>query len=185
MGCQHIEKENIPALWTEPYDIIVLANYNKCEGFHPSTLNCKFVVETVDGVLTEPSVNMLFQRGICVIPDLLVNTGSLTSNYLEWLINLRLLKYNKATERIEGLDNNIMSECLMKYFKELEKMHNDEFKIFSREESRDAILEVSKEVQKNRADKVIDIALKGGINLKSAAYTLGFENLVRKYKTIH
>jgi len=184
INATHIGLEGIPNLWAQPYDIVVLANENKCEGFDPKTLNCKFVVESIDGVLTNSSVNTLSERGICVMPDLLVNAGSLPSDYFEWLINLKLLKYSKMTETLEGLENKKMADCLVEYFKELSSLQRD-LGVLHLEEARDTILKMSNQVVQSGVDGVIEKALRLRTNLKLAGYTLGFENLVKKYQTKH
>lgn len=52
-----------------------------------TNLKCKLVVEGANGPLTCEADDILFERGITVIPDILANSGGVIVSFMEWLQN--------------------------------------------------------------------------------------------------
>lgn len=53
------------------------------------TMNCKVVVEAANGPTDLAGEEVLLERGIDVIPDILANSGGVVVSYFEWLQNKR------------------------------------------------------------------------------------------------
>jgi len=72
---------------------------NKCDVFVPAALelqileeeakmmNCRMIVEGANGPTDDVADDILLQRGIDVIPDILANSGGVTTSYFEWVQN--------------------------------------------------------------------------------------------------
>jgi glutamate dehydrogenase (NAD(P)+) len=69
-------------------------------------INCKLVVEAANGPLSHEADLILSERNICVIPDILANSGGVVVSYYEWLQNLRH-EYLEEDEVIKRLTKHM------------------------------------------------------------------------------
>ena len=58
-------------------------------------LNCRFVIEAANGPTTPPGDEILFDKLIPVIPDILTNAGGVTVSYFEWVQNLQQFRWEE------------------------------------------------------------------------------------------
>lgn len=65
-------------------------------------IKAKFVVELANGPTTPDADEVLFKRGIIVVPDILANAGGVTVSYFEWVQN-RMQYYWTEQEVFEKL----------------------------------------------------------------------------------
>lgn len=64
-------------------------------------IDCKIVVEASYGPISPAAENILFEKGIFILPDILVNGGSLIVSYFEWIRNLEHLSLGRLVKRWE------------------------------------------------------------------------------------
>jgi len=62
-------------------------------GDNVESLNCKFIIEAANGPVTEKACQVLWAKGIPIIPDILTNAGGVTVSYFEWVQNLQQFKW--------------------------------------------------------------------------------------------
>ncbi len=75
-------------LLTEEADILVLAALeNAITGDNAGDVKARLVAEGANGPVTPAAVDILRERDICVIPDILCNAGGVTVSYFEWVQN--------------------------------------------------------------------------------------------------
>lgn len=66
-------------------------------------LNCRWIIEAANGPLTPPAIDLLYEDGVNVMPDILTNAGGVTVSYYEWVQNLQQLRWteDEVNERLE------------------------------------------------------------------------------------
>lgn len=64
-------------------------------------LRCKIIAESANGPTTIEAEKHLTDKGILILPDVLLNVGGVTVSYFEWLKNLEHVKPGTMTRRVE------------------------------------------------------------------------------------
>lgn len=89
------------------------AIYNPCDIFIPAAFektvnsqnahrfNCKLIAEGANGPTTMAAEDVLLQKGVIFLPDILLNAGGVTVSYFEWLKNLKHIRPGRMTRRWE------------------------------------------------------------------------------------
>ena len=77
-------------------DILVPAAIeNQITHYNALELKAKIVVEGANGPITNEADDILRDRGIIVVPDILANAGGVTVSYFEWVQNLQELLWTE------------------------------------------------------------------------------------------
>lgn len=72
-----------------PCDILVpAATENVITEENARSLQTKLIVELANGPTTPKADEILFERGVTVLPDILANAGGVTVSYFEWVQNI-------------------------------------------------------------------------------------------------
>ena len=71
-------------------------------------LNCRVIIEAANGPVTPPADDILFDKGIHVIPDILTNAGGVTVSYFEWVQNLQQFQWSEEEVNTK-LENKMVS----------------------------------------------------------------------------
>ena len=84
-GGEEVDTED---LFTEEVDVFVPAALeNQLTAERAKALTCRLVVEAANGPTTAAAEEILAERGIEVVPDILANAGGVIVSYFEWLQN--------------------------------------------------------------------------------------------------
>jgi glutamate dehydrogenase/leucine dehydrogenase len=78
-------------LWSTPCDWLIPAALGSVisREKNAASVNCKVVVEAANSPVTPVGEKILEDRGITVLPDMLVNAGGVVVSYFEWTQNLQ------------------------------------------------------------------------------------------------
>ena len=90
MGFRDSEDVSNSELLELPCDILVPAAYeNQITSLNAGRVQAKIVAEGANGPTTPEADDVLRDRGILVIPDILCNAGGVTVSYFEWVQDLQ------------------------------------------------------------------------------------------------
>ncbi len=72
-------------------------------------VKAEIIVEGANGPTTPAAHEVLVQRGVLVVPDILANAGGVTVSYFEWAQNIQQFRWEK--ERVDGELTRIMRKA--------------------------------------------------------------------------
>jgi glutamate dehydrogenase (NAD(P)+) len=85
-GCKNITNEELLEL---PCDVLIPAALeNQITIKNADKIKAKMVAEAANGPTTPEADRILHEKEICLIPDILANSGGVTVSYFEWVQNL-------------------------------------------------------------------------------------------------
>ena len=95
--CEHVSNEELLEL---PCDILVLAALEEqLTAENAPRIQCKLIAEGANGPTTIEADEILNDRGIPVLPDVLTNAGGVTVSYFEWVQDLGRLFWDREEIR--------------------------------------------------------------------------------------
>src|SRR5436190_7695289 len=88
-------------------DVITVSNAKK--------IQAKLIVEGANGPTSSKADNIIYDKGISVVPDILANAGGVTVSYFEWVQNR--LGYKWTAERVNRRSDRIMKDAFDNVFR--------------------------------------------------------------------
>ncbi len=93
-----------------PCDVLIPAALeNQILASNAERINAKIVAEAANGPTTPEADDILFRRGVFLIPDILCNAGGVTVSYFEWVQDLNRDHWSEVT--VNGKLHEIMTRA--------------------------------------------------------------------------
>ena len=118
-GVLHITNEEL--LECECDVLIPAALENQITKENAGKLRCRYIVEAANGPTTTEADEILKERGITLIPDILANGGGVIVSYFEWVQNIQTLTWDK--EQIHSMLIEILTKAFNEIKEEVEKIN--------------------------------------------------------------
>lgn len=106
-GAQKISNDD---LLTLPVDLLVpAATEDVITSSNAANIKAKLIVEGANGPTSSKADNIINEKGIMVVPDILANAGGVTVSYFEWVQNR--LGYKWTADRVNRRSDRIMKDA--------------------------------------------------------------------------
>ena len=92
--------------------MIICSNSSVIHGENAEFINCKMLVEAANGSTTAKGDEILNQRGILIVPDILGSCGGIISAYAEWIKNIQHKSLGRLTRKWEEKSKRLLLEVL-------------------------------------------------------------------------
>jgi glutamate dehydrogenase (NAD(P)+) len=112
-GAERISNED---LLTLPVDLLVpAATEDVITVSNAPNIRAKLIVEGANGPTSSKADNIINEKGILVVPDILANAGGVTVSYFEWVQNR--LGYKWTADRVNRRSDRIMKDAFTNVYK--------------------------------------------------------------------
>jgi glutamate dehydrogenase/leucine dehydrogenase len=112
-GAEKITNEN---LLTLPVDLLVpAATEDVITHTNAANIQAKLIVEGANGPTSSKADDIIHEKGIVVVPDILANAGGVTVSYFEWVQNR--LGYKWTADRVNRRSDRIMKDAFINVYK--------------------------------------------------------------------
>lgn len=110
------EKISNDDLLTLPVDLLVpAATEDVITSSNAPNIKAKLIVEGANGPTSSKADNIINEKGILVVPDILANAGGVTVSYFEWVQNR--LGYKWTADRVNRRSDRIMKDAFSNVYK--------------------------------------------------------------------
>lgn len=110
------EKITNETLLTLPVDLLVpAATEDVITHTNAANIQAKLIVEGANGPTSSKADNIIHEKGIVVVPDILANAGGVTVSYFEWVQNR--LGYKWTADRVNRRSDRIMKDAFINVYK--------------------------------------------------------------------
>ena len=115
-GFKDAEKIGGGDILTLPVDVLVpAATEDVITASNAGKIQAKLIVEGANGPTSSKADNVMYEKGISVVPDILANAGGVTVSYFEWVQNR--LGYKWTADRVNRRSDRIMKDAFDNVYK--------------------------------------------------------------------
>ena len=116
VGFEGVEKITNEELLTLPVDVLVpAATEDVIRSTNAPLIKAKLIVEGANGPTSSKADNIINEKGIMVVPDILANAGGVTVSYFECIQNR--LGYKWTADRVNRRSDRIMKDTFTNVYR--------------------------------------------------------------------
>eukprot|EP00732_Lithocolla_globosa_P003835 Lithocolla_globosa_v1_NODE_3240_length_1723_cov_227.280576.p1 type:complete len:513 gc:universal NODE_3240_length_1723_cov_227.280576:56-1594(+) len=168
------------------------ALYVKCDILVPAAAekainrdNChkiqaKVIAEAANGPTTPFADEYLYDKGVQIIPDMMLNAGGVTVSYFEWLKNLSHVRFGRLTKKWEERGKRAMME-LMQQSDSIEAPKDLET-ILRGPSEKDIVRSGLEDTMISAMQQMVGASLEKNVSLRNAAYIVSIRKIATVYK---
>ena len=141
-------------------------------------INCKLLVEGANGPVTLEAEKHLEDRGVVIVPDILINSGGVIVSYFEWLKNIEHISPGKMTKKFQEKSKLRMLNAVG--IKSIDP-NSPLFKNLEGAKEIDLVYTGLEEIMVTAVKKHLEFAQKHGHNLRDACLMAAIQDIYQDY----
>jgi glutamate dehydrogenase (NAD(P)+) len=75
-------------------------------------IRAKLIAEAANGPVTFAADEILYQRGVTILPDAYLNAGGVVVSYFEWIRNLSHIRFGRMQRRFEEMRGELVADAI-------------------------------------------------------------------------
>ncbi|MEL0255537.1 MAG: Glu/Leu/Phe/Val dehydrogenase [Burkholderiaceae bacterium] len=185
-GCSEgkFEAKTSECLTLECDILIPAARENVIDQANAQEIKAKLIVEAANGPITFEANELLNERNITIIPDILANAGGVAVSYFEWIRNLRHIRFGRLEKRRNAFQfGTLISAIETMTGKEMPEKIKEQFIEGANEI--DLVRSGLDDMMREAYQKIRQSMIENNIpNLRTAAYKVALDRIAISYDSI-
>jgi len=177
--------ENSSKLLCSECDILIpAATENVIDEENANNIQAKLIVEAANGPVTYEADQILNNKGVIIIPDIMANAGGVAVSYFEWIRNLRHIRFGRLEKRRNAYQfDTLISAIETMTGKEMPEKFKEQFIEGASEIDliRSGLDDIMREAYQKTRQSQIDNNIP---TLRTAAYKLALDRIAISYDSI-
>ena len=177
--------ENSSELLCSECDILIpAATENVIDEENANNIQAKLIVEAANGPVTYEADQILNNKGVIIIPDIMANAGGVAVSYFEWIRNLRHIRFGRLEKRRNAYQfDTLISAIETMTGKEMPEKFKEQFIEGASEIDliRSGLDDIMREAYQKTRQSQIDNNIP---TLRTAAYKLALDRIAISYDSI-
>jgi glutamate dehydrogenase (NAD(P)+) len=164
--------------------LIPAATENVIDEENANNIQAKLIVEAANGPVTYEADQILNNKGVIIIPDIMANAGGVAVSYFEWIRNLRHIRFGRLEKRRNAYQfDTLISAIETMTGKEMPEKFKEQFIEGASEIDliRSGLDDIMREAYQKTRQSQIDNNIP---TLRTAAYKLALDRIAISYDSI-
>jgi len=167
----------------KPCDIAIPAAVEKSVNKqNAGRLQCKILAEAANGPTTIAAEEILINKGVLVLPDILLNAGGVTVSYFEWLKNLDHMRPGRLVKRWEEKSKQNIIKIVAERTGRAIKLNAEDIKSLRGPSEIDIVYSGLEEVICSAVEETATTARIKNCSFRIAAYVNAIEKVHKVYE---
>ena len=164
--------------------LIPAARENVINESNAQEIKAKLIVEAANGPITFEADELLNERHVTIIPDIMANAGGVAVSYFEWIRNLRHIRFGRLEKRRNAFQfDTLISAIETMTGKDMPEKFREQFMEGANEI--DLVRSGLDDMMSEAYQKIRQSMIENNIpNLRTAAYKVALDRIATSYDSI-